>query len=294
MLKLLLFIVTIIIIDQILGVGFKTLLVNAKGGYQGRNNYIINKSNEDILIFGSSKASHHYVPSIFEDSLDMSCYNCGQDGNGIFYSYPVIMSIFERYNPKIVILDIIPEFDLIKYKNNQQYITALQLYYGQHSSIDSVINSIDSTMKFKLMLKSYQNNSKFASLVMGVMKKSLEGENGYLPLIGTFKGALNSQNTKYEFDKQKLKLLEKFIVKTKKRTRLYVVVSPAIEIENIDLYEPVKEMCLKYNVPFLFFGDKHEFIANRELFKDALHLNIAGSELFSSQLSHVLKEIYIK
>ena len=60
---------------------------NIEVGGRGRDNYICDKSVDDILIFGSSRAVHHYNSSMIEDSLGMSCYNCGDDGNGIILSY---------------------------------------------------------------------------------------------------------------------------------------------------------------------------------------------------------------
>ena len=38
----------------------------------------------DLLVFGSSRANHHYVPEVFEDSLKLTFYNTGKDGSGIF------------------------------------------------------------------------------------------------------------------------------------------------------------------------------------------------------------------
>lgn len=68
------------------------------------DNFISDEVDANILIFGSSRAAHHYVPSILSDSLDMSCYNCGMDGNGIIYGYGKLKTITARYYPKIVIL----------------------------------------------------------------------------------------------------------------------------------------------------------------------------------------------
>ena len=81
------------------------------------DNFISDEVDANILIFGSSRAAHHYVPSILSDSLDMSCYNCGLDGNGIIYGYGKLKTITARYYPKIVILDIQPTFDLFTNDN---------------------------------------------------------------------------------------------------------------------------------------------------------------------------------
>ena len=51
--KIACFFAIIIAIDLISGIVFPYLVANAKGGDNGRNNYIDLKTNEDILIFGS-------------------------------------------------------------------------------------------------------------------------------------------------------------------------------------------------------------------------------------------------
>lgn len=52
-----------------------------------RCEYIANKATDDIIILGSSSATHHYVLQIIEDSLGLSCYNCGEEGNGVVLAY---------------------------------------------------------------------------------------------------------------------------------------------------------------------------------------------------------------
>ena len=63
------------LLDFGLGKIFGYLTVHATGGYTKRDNFISDEVDANILIFGSSRAAHHYVPSILSDSLDMSCYN---------------------------------------------------------------------------------------------------------------------------------------------------------------------------------------------------------------------------
>ena len=86
-LKGILFITLIIFVDFIIGGIFNYLSLNAKSGGNLKNNYIAYNMKEELLIMGSSRAAHHYKPGIFSDSLNMSCYNCGRDGNGIILMY---------------------------------------------------------------------------------------------------------------------------------------------------------------------------------------------------------------
>ena len=81
--NILLFFVAIVVIDLLFGVVCQYLNDHSKGGGIKSRYYVCKESNEDVLIFGSSRAKHHYVPDIIEDSLSMTCYNTGEDGNGI-------------------------------------------------------------------------------------------------------------------------------------------------------------------------------------------------------------------
>ena len=78
--KVVLFFVIAAVLDVIFGWGFDLLRGKARGGQTHKNEYIANDCVDDILILGSSKADHHYVPSVFEDSLGLSCYNAGEMG----------------------------------------------------------------------------------------------------------------------------------------------------------------------------------------------------------------------
>ena len=81
--KIALLFVIIILCDYAFGIGMDYVVNHISVGGQGRDNHICNESAEDILVFGSSRAIHHYNAKMLEDSLHMTCYNCGNDGSGI-------------------------------------------------------------------------------------------------------------------------------------------------------------------------------------------------------------------
>ena len=133
-----------IVIDCVIGTMFSTLLAKAKGGNNARNNYINDYTTQDILIFGSSRAIHHYHPTIISDSTDMTCYNCGQDGNGVILNYGRLLMIGKRYKPKMIIYDVQNTFDLTAGEDNHKYLAWLKAYYD-HEGVDNIFDSVDST-----------------------------------------------------------------------------------------------------------------------------------------------------
>ena len=117
--KIALFFLLLIVLDFSIGQAFNYMSVHSKGGYVAHHNHIIDKTHEDILIFGSSRAIHHYNPEIISKDLNMTCYNAGQDGNGIILFYGWWKLISQRYHPKLIIYDITTGFDLQKNDNHK-------------------------------------------------------------------------------------------------------------------------------------------------------------------------------
>lgn len=64
LLKLLLFAVLFVTVDKTAGLVATYLFDHAKSGATEKNKYIASRTNEDLLIFGSSRGVHHYDPRI--------------------------------------------------------------------------------------------------------------------------------------------------------------------------------------------------------------------------------------
>ena len=118
------FFAIIAVVDFSLGKVFHYLQARA-GGRTGAEYYVCEKATEDVIIMGSSRASHHYVPEIISENLGMSCFNAGQDGNGIILQYGRWKMMSERYTPKLLIYDITSAFDLAV-NDNMTYVDRLK------------------------------------------------------------------------------------------------------------------------------------------------------------------------
>ena len=98
----------VFVLDLSIGRTLRYFYFKESSGLHYRTTFSMDSTKANILIFGSSRATHHYVPEVFESSLKDSYYNTGRDGNGIFYQLAVLRSILKRYNPKVIILDYYP------------------------------------------------------------------------------------------------------------------------------------------------------------------------------------------
>ena len=61
----------------------------------------------------------------------MTCFNCGQNGNGIVLFYGWWKVISERYHPKMIIYDITTDFDLLA-GDNHKYLGWLKEAYDRN------------------------------------------------------------------------------------------------------------------------------------------------------------------
>lgn len=291
--KITIFLVSIIIIDTIAGLLFPFLVSNAKGGDNWRNNYICNDTKEDVLIFGSSRAIHHYNPNIICDSLNMSCYNCGQDGNGIILNYARYNLILQRYTPKLIIYDIQSSFDLISGDDNHKYLKWLKAYYDK-DGIPQIFESVDKTEKFKMMSNLYRYNSSFIQIVSDCIRpQQSSGEKGYRPLLGEMdRMKISKKKDIYNnviYDSLKLSYINKFI-NANKNVMVVFVISPTWSGLDSLQYYTIKKICEEKGLLFINFANDQKYMYNYKYFKDGAHLNSVGADEFTKDLMSILKE----
>lgn len=281
-LTILLFIGVVTIIDISFGYICDYLHKNAKGGGIEKRLYLAEKSNEQILMFGSSRMCHHYNPAIIEDSLKMTCFNAGQDGNGIIMAYGFLRMVLERYTPNMIIYDLSP-FDYIE-DDNIKYINYLKPYY-KNVHVKQIIHDVSPVDKYKMISSFYQYNSQITSLIKCYVSP-LSFTNGYLPLDGTMNYDYSPQiNETSPSDNMKLKYLKMFI-KTCKENNIPLVfcLSPQYKVSNSNEYNTVKDIILQEQIPLLDFYSYPRLANNKDYFKDRTHLNSAGADAFTKEL----------
>lgn len=292
-LKICTFFICIILIDFLFGWICSYLNSHAKGGDTKSHYYISNKSTEDIVILGSSRAIHHYIPSILSDSLNLSVYNGGVDGNGIIFLYGRLKIITDRHTPKIVIYDANTDFD-IKDNDNSKYLNWLKRFYDKHG-IDSLFSSISHSEKYKMQSNLYRYNTSFIQMASdNVSPKQVVEGGGYKPIYGEMDYDAPylepSSTTKWDPIKHHyfIKLIE---LCQKKNITLIITTSPMYKATTSDCFSPIKDLCIKYNIPFIDFYANNEISITKRYFKDSSHMNHDGATIFSSAVASKIKII---
>ncbi len=291
------FLLILFILDFAAGSILEHFYFKQKSGLLYRASYSINETNEDLLIFGSSKATHQYNPDVFEKHLNLSYCNVGRDGSSIIYQYAVLKAILQRYSPKMIILSVGREFE----KENDSYdrLSMLLPYYGAHPEMHSIIELRSPYEKFKLLSKVYPYNSLLFSIIAGNMemnKARYEDIKGYIPLSKIWNkplGTISSKDGNYELDSIKIGCYESFIKDCiESNVKLYIVSSPHFyKLDFIEKSESLgKEIAQKYNVRYLDYAEDSMFLSTPGLFADGGHLNKTGAIIFSNIIAEDINQ----
>ena len=293
LIKIGLFIVILAGIDVASGFLFRYLETNTRGGMTLRDRYISRELNKDIIIYGSSRCVHHYNPSIFEDSLGLSCYNAGQDGNGIILSYGRLLMQNHRMVPKMIICDINPEFDLLA-GDNHRYLQWLKTYYDE-DGIKNIFDAVDKMEQYKMMSMLYRYNSRFLEIATDFIHPLYNPEpNGFVPQSdGMDKRKIKQKDKKesFEFDPVKIYHLERFIDEGAE-SRLVFVISPIWYGMDEDVLQPLREICHRKGIILLEFENSDKYVHNDYYFHDGNHMSKRGADEFSKEVVEYLKKMY--
>ena len=294
-LHIVIFITIVAAVDYAVGKIIYYLQANA-GGRTGAEFYAHENATEDIIIMGSSRASHHYVPEIISQELGMSCFNVGQDGNGIILQYGRWKSLTKRQTPKLIIYDIHMGYD-IETNDNMAYVDRLKPF-SDDDDVNGYISAIFPLEKLKLLSQMYRYNYKFLEMTSDYIGKSDYSANaGYFPLFGHIrKDVADKQPQKKvltEVDEVKIHYLEQLIKDANKvGTKVVFVVSPSWKDGNYDVgqYSIVKDLANKYGVPFWEYTNS-DIGRNSDYFEDSSHLNDKGARIFTKLICARINEM---
>lgn len=292
--KTLLFFVLFICIDKTFGICLDYITRSLTKGEFGKENLIKNQITHDILIFGSSRAVHHYNPLLMQDSLGLSCYNCGLDGNGIILNFGRLLMCLERKHPKLIVYDITPEYDYFV-NDNLKYLGRLKDSYDK-DYIKDLFYDIDKREKVKMASQLYKHNSVFLKKIFMYLSSYVGTNdtfyNGFVPLHGVISDtSLNSFGREQEvhvIDSLKVKYLKKF-VDYSSNSKLLFVYSPRFGGEDKNVLLPIMKICKDRGIAFYDFSHNFKFINKSIYFKDSSHLNTIGADLFTKDIIEIIK-----
>lgn len=291
-------VVLLVLMDLCIGGASAWLYHRSKYGIFHRQQYVLNESKDDIIILGSSRASHHYVPSILSDSLGMTCYNAGSEGMCIYYHYTMLAAMIERgHCPRLVIYDVM-DLDLMEYPGPTFTLEAaldrLAPHYGEFACIYSLFELKGWKEQLKLQSKAYRYNSKLVQSIKCNFMPQPE-DHGYEKVVGALPENVTFESKPYNdctLDSLKLGYMKQMVNLAKQNDiNMIFVFSPYYMDNPSKALDTAKDIASHYQLDIVdCYNDSN--LMKRELFRDVMHLNDDGAHVWSAYLAHILKEKY--
>lgn len=306
LLKLLLFAILVGLVDFAAG-GLYTLYDRIQGGEIGKTHKVMTQIEPDMLILGSSRASHHYNSGILEDSLGLSVYNAGFEGQGTLMAYGLLQGVLSRHTPKIILFEITPLFDLYQHPQSRS-LGNLAPYVGYYP-LDSLFYDVDPTDRFKLISNSYRYNSKLLRILPNLFSNREDMQKGFNPMDGVMKFQHKDKDNLmkgddsgedkavkrdacHEIDLIKAEYIQRLIDRIKEEgITLVFAISPCLQPYEEEYYGREIEIARSNGIPVLNHYNDSTIVSHPEYFSDSVHLNYRGADAYTCQIVSELDSI---
>ncbi len=279
------------VMDRVLGIGLKSLYCISNATDEYKISYSNESTCDSLLFMGSSRCLHHYVPSIFEKELGLSCYNAADWGiKNIYYHYGLLGNILSRYTPKVIIFEIHPCDFLSTPFSGKERAGSLAPYCGMSEACDEMLRLSGKYWPYKLSWV-YRYAGSFPNLITGKLGSMDRNLKGWKPMDGVLDTAgIKAEEYPFPIDEERIGLLERFIKDCQdKNIKLYMIVSPMYICSKDDIFKIPRELAVKHNVPFINHYRDTTFVRHPDLFYDFGHLNRKGAEIYSEIIAQQLQ-----
>ncbi|MGM9846561.1 MAG: hypothetical protein ACI31F_01275 [Muribaculaceae bacterium] len=264
-------------------------------GQVGMTYYSINDVNTPIVIVGSSRASHHYVTKIIEDSLQTSLYNVARDGCFFSYNCCIINSILDRYSPQMIIWENGTEYLAGDFEDS---LVPLYPYFNKNKWVTNTIKEeLPWTEYARLWSNIYKYNSIFHRILLRYKNRNsfADKNKGYIPLTPNHKVYKIVTVTK-SYDKLNNIKIERFrTVLSRARdkgVKMVIIDSPKyVKIDGSNLSAAkMKELCKQYGALYIDNSELSFFLERPELFNDRTHMNDVGAKIYTQFFIQQIKD----
>ncbi len=290
-----------VIIDFCFGQLFGFIRDHSPDGRYFKTNYTLNQATEDIIILGSSRGEINYVPSLFEESFGLSCWNASRGGQGLPYFRAVEESILERHAPKLVVLNL--EVDILEHAPFYQEAGFLRAFYRDHPRIQPILNKISPTEKWKLYSNIYAFNSSFYYLLRPFLFHNLDGkisDKGWKPSQGIWEDPgfpFELVDNRKPLNQASLQEFEKLVQHfTDQGVQLVFSIAPNYGEKTLmtSSLQHIQAVATEHNIPLFNFSADGSFIKNAAEYVDIQHLNVDGAQRFTRMLIDSIQQQFPK
>jgi hypothetical protein len=287
--KIVFFVLLIITADWFVGIILEHLYKRSEDITISKIRYTLHESEEDVLVFGSSRAQHHYIPDILVEGTNYTSFNCGLGGQPLAFSLVQISETLKRYKPQTIILDVTPDFRFDV--DSDPRLKILGPYYKTDTLVRKIL--LDNGSKFeklKYLSSIYPYNGMLADIVLAWIYVPDVSIKGYIPSPqGTVdQNWLPDEDTadNQDIPAKQVQYLKRIVdICRKEDVSLWIIISPlyrpTMEEEKISIQ--IKDFAEINNISFIDFSFNQTF-SDYRFFKDHLHLTTSGAEIFSTMV----------
>lgn len=286
-------------VDVVIGKTMDSLLPQISNqGATGKTYFSLNEVNTPIAIVGSSRAAHHYVTQMVEDSISMPTYNVARDGCFFSYNCCVVNSILDRYSPKLIIWE--NSLDYL-YDGVEDPLENLYPYYLKNEWISKALKE-ELTLEEYVRLSSnlYKYNSTIHRILMRYFSRNAfvnDTQKGYFPLMPKVRlkplELLQEKETHYQLSEKKIERFRATLIRARdKHVKLVIVDSPKYKISNPNNSSAKMMQKISDECGALFIDDSQlpEILEHVEYFNDAGHMNDDGAKVYTEIFLSQIKE----
>ncbi|MFM2385395.1 MAG: hypothetical protein RL660_152 [Bacteroidota bacterium] len=257
----------------------------------------------EVVILGSSRASHHYISDSIEKYTGYSCFNGGRDNMGIHYVAAIMPELLKRHEPKHIILDIIPNNFVKDDQCNETYFdiqsSALLPFVKQHPSLLISIQDFAPIQAAKSKaLACYAYNSLVGTIIQNAYTKlGHVSIKGYEPIYDSIKPSLHKTQSQPMLgktnivDTASIRLLEQVLdLCNKNNISVTVIGSPfyfSMPVRQAAA-SALLEVCNRQNVKYYDFSSSTAYCSQYAMFYDEVHLNHTGAIAFTKEICQLI------
>jgi hypothetical protein len=292
------FLLLLVALDAVAGLVLRKLYFAQSSGQYAETTYILDRMHEPVVVVGSSRAQHHYVPGVLARALGRPCYNAGRDGQGMIFYAAVLEQLFARYRPELVVLDMNPR-ELERDDLGYDRLSELLPYIEEHPSLRRYVELRSRFERFKLLSRAYPFNSRLLSVVQHTLVHGgTSRDSGYVALHDDLSKRAGPVNRLGDAPSRPLDPVKRdALLRTLDRaqalhTPVVVICSPQYSGDCAAQSRAAMAALLRSRgVPMWDYSADSLYRSRPELFADEVHMNDAGARLFSAEVGARLAEV---
>ena len=167
-----------------------------------------------------------------------------------------------------------------------KYLDLLKPFYYEQG-IDSVFWTVNEKSRYLMLSNLYRYNTNCLRVFGNFFHPMDIDPKGYSALKKTmdYEPIIKEVQAR-NVDSLKIYYFEQFIRLTQETgIPLVCCVSPYYKApSDATKYNVIKQLCVKYQIPFLFYGADSDIINNKLFFQDRTHLNDKGARFYTGKL----------